>query len=750
MSPPISPPGPLLYVLARFPSVTETFLYEEIAALSRAGLQVQVCALRKQKVPVLQDEARRLAGSVLYPTPFALLLAFKRWQLRAPLTMIRGAREAWRSRPRSNLALCRHLMAWFCAPWLADCARRSGAQHLHAAYMGPPTTAARAAAQLLGLPFSAAAHAHDIFKETRGLTAKLRAAAFVRVISQYNLRLLRQLAPDLPPERLPLVRCGLGASWFSAPTPRPTSPPTILSVAQLEPYKALDVLIDAAAILRYRKIPHIVLIVGSGSQENALRGQIERLGLGDTVKLLGARRSSAVAALLNQASVFVASARTEESGKQDGIPVALMEAMARQVPVVATRLSGIGELVLHQRTGWLVPPEDPGALAHALEGLLSATGLAARRAAAGRARVQAQHDSAQSATLLALCLRGNLCSTAARIEAPRDNQRRRPRVRLRVLREADDREAVLDIFARSFGPAEAQRRRARWQWLVRGEMPGFVVEAESQGPVGALLTTSVPLWAGDRVLPFRWIGATALLPDWRGAGGQLMGVVRDRELLSSGFPLPRMHSFWQRVDRWGDLVSPADLRSWVRHLRLPLPPCPLRLLRFQVAKLESFDARWDDWLRRATRTWPITLARSSATCNWLFREDPVAPHTLIAVLRNGQPAGYAAIDFYRDNQGKLQAGLGDLFAARGDLTALACALRAASAEARGQGAVSLKALEPSDPGSRRLLRAFGFLAGRSAARPLLLAHAPQHLSSSWYTDLRNWQLSRIWADSRRF
>jgi len=773
----------VLYLLARFPSVTETFLYDEIAALGSAGVEVVPWALRRQAVPVLQPGARALEPGVAIPDAARAIGAWVRWWLRAPRAMALATRGSWRGRPAGARARLRHWIAWGLGPAAADAVLGSGARHIHAAYLGPPAAAAAVASLLTEVPYSASAHAHDIFKGTRGLKAKIEGAAFVRAISEHNRRHLARLTQGVTrPTALCVVPCGLTEDWFEPPAARPESPPTILAVAQLERYKALDLLIDAAAILRYRGVALRLVIVGEGSRRRALEARIRGAGLDGVVELAGARDRGEVRRRLDAATLFAAPGRVEPSGKKDGIPVAIVEAMARGAPVVATRISGVAELVSHRRTGLLVPPDDAGALAHALERLLGDPAARAALARQARAVVERTRRAERCAAELARLLAGERSSRPATasgkepvppgLRAVAPAQPGAPRVRPL---QPEDRPAVVDLFARSFGPLEAAERERRWRWLLEespargleGAARPFVLEREGS-LVGCMVVVPMPLWVWDRSVVVHWIGATTLLPGERGAAALLMGRVREELPLSSGLPTARMLRFWRKVDRHRELLVPGELGLWSRLVAPPAPrhlPRPLRelpgrceegagrslgaALGLRARPASRLEADWDDWLRAATRGWPITLARSVALCNWLYADDPLAPCRLVLVERRGRPAGFAAIDCYQGEDGRRHAGLSDLFSARTDPAALAFTLHAALAQARRLGAVSLKALEPTHPTTRRLLRAAGFLAGRSQAHPLLLARAPDHVSPSWYADLHHWHLTRSWCDPRR-
>jgi glycosyltransferase involved in cell wall biosynthesis len=158
-------------------------------------------------------------------------------------------------------------------------------------------------------------------------------------------------------------------------------------VAALQPYKGLPVLIDACARLKAAGFRFRCDIVGDGRMRDSLAGSIAGAGLGDCVRLRGALRQDEVATLLQEATIFVLPSVVARDGQMEGIPVALMEAMAAERPVIASAISGIPELVEHAVNGLLVEPGNPAALAEAIAGLLGDARRARVMGRRGRATV---------------------------------------------------------------------------------------------------------------------------------------------------------------------------------------------------------------------------------------------------------------------------------------------------------------------------------------------------------------------------
>src|SRR5258708_32071999 len=145
----------------------------------------------------------------------------------------------------------------------------------------------------------------------------------------------------------------------------------MIAVGRLVEKKGYAYLIRACALLHQRGCRYTLAIYGSGPQRDELAELIDTFGLGDVVHLQGARRQEELIALYREADLFVLSPHVLENGDRDGIPNVLMEAMSVGLPVVATDVSGIPELIEHDRSGLLVPPCDEVALPDTLERLLA-------------------------------------------------------------------------------------------------------------------------------------------------------------------------------------------------------------------------------------------------------------------------------------------------------------------------------------------------------------------------------------------
>jgi glycosyltransferase involved in cell wall biosynthesis/aminoglycoside phosphotransferase (APT) family kinase protein len=346
----------------------------------------------------MHEEARPWIARALY-VPFlsaGVIAANLRALGRRPGAMARAFGDIAGGSLLSPHTLVRSLMLFPEAVALAERLERAGVRHLHAHYATHPATVALVISRLTGIRFSFTAHAHDIFVRRVLLGTKIREAAFVRAISRFNRDFLLDRYPDVAPEKIAVVHVGVDPARYEAAAAdraasaaaRASAPTALVAVAALRPYKGLSVLLDACARLAHEGVAFTCQIIGEGPERQALATRIAELGLGDTVTLLGARRQDQVASCLAGASVIVLPSVVARDGQMEGIPVALMEAMSAGVPVVASSLSGIPELVRDGETGWLVTPGDPEALAHAIQDLIRSPERAAAMSWRGREAVR--------------------------------------------------------------------------------------------------------------------------------------------------------------------------------------------------------------------------------------------------------------------------------------------------------------------------------------------------------------------------
>lgn len=382
------------YVVKRYPRYSETFIVTEILAHEEAGMEVEIFSLYPPVDGHYQDIIARVRAPVTYLPPTEGKFS-RFWE---------GVQEAALAAPGvwAGLEAARgeDARSVYCAALIAGEARRKGLHHLHAHFATESTAVARMAARFAGLSYSFTAHAKDIYHEDvrpAEMRRKLGDAACVITVSDYNLEYLRGTYGDAA-ARVHRIYNGLDLERFPwrAPADRP---PTIVYVGRLVEKKGLSDLVDACALMAGRGIAFRCRIVGDGELEPELRAQIGRLGLQETVELLGSRPQMEVIRLIQEASAVAAPCVVGADGNRDGLPTVLLEAMALGTPCVSTDVTGIPEVIRDGETGLMTPQRDPAALAAALERLLADPALRVGLSSRARGLIEKEYDIRRNTVL---------------------------------------------------------------------------------------------------------------------------------------------------------------------------------------------------------------------------------------------------------------------------------------------------------------------------------------------------------------
>ena len=399
-----SRPAPALqrvvYVVSQFPCLSETFIVREINALVAQGVDVRILSLKPTSGDSLPGGSAALLDRVRHPQKWQRSLAGVVQAVRRnPGVVARVvsaiARDSWR-RPtvvlKCLVALFRGLEH---VPWLL----RFDPQFIHAHWATYPTTVAWALGGVVGRPFGFTCHAHDIFVERQLLARKIEEAALAVTISHFNVQWLSDYTTPAAAGKLKVVHCGVdldGVPW----QPDGREPASILAVGRLDPIKGFATLVEAAAVLQRREVDFNCRLIGAGPLGASLRHLADRLGVSGRIHFAGAQPPDVVRDWMSTATLFALPAQVSDDGNRDGIPVALMEAMASGCPVISTRVSGIPELIDDQRHGLLVQSGDPVALADAIERLLADPTLRRRLAVDARLRIEQAFDARKEASRL--------------------------------------------------------------------------------------------------------------------------------------------------------------------------------------------------------------------------------------------------------------------------------------------------------------------------------------------------------------
>lgn len=388
------------YLVSRYPSTTHTFVLREVAALRERGVEVRTASVRRWPRPESfgpDERAEAARTHVIVPAGAGRLLRAlaaawrqRRPVLRSTLTLWRGSPPGLRARLWSLFYAAEGLLLWH---WMDD----AGLRHVHVHHANVSADLAMMAVALGGPDWrwSLTLHGPTELLDPVGhnLARKLRAADAVVLIGEFLRERVVAAAPGLDPRRLRLVHCGLPLRP-SAPATPSSGPIRLLNVGQLEPRKGQHLLLQAVSDLRSRGMAVALTIVGGGSQRAALELQARQLGLADSVRFTGPLSAQQVRDCYAQADLFCLPSLAE------GIPIVLMEAMAAGLPVIASAIDGIPELVIDEVNGLLVPAGDVQALAGALGRLATSVPLRQSLGAAAPRRVREAFDGAVAAQRL--------------------------------------------------------------------------------------------------------------------------------------------------------------------------------------------------------------------------------------------------------------------------------------------------------------------------------------------------------------
>jgi colanic acid/amylovoran biosynthesis glycosyltransferase len=396
----------LVVVTSQFPEPNETFIVREVGELHRRGFAVTVLSLRPPPRVVHDPEARALLHLVVYPPARvgAILAGAVRTLARDPRgaarAVARGLADVVRALRTPALAAKQAAMLPLALAYAAHLP--AAPCRLHAHFASVPTAVVRMLAALRRTAYSFTAHAWDIYvpENHRQLPARIAGADLVVTCTAHNGEVLAAAARS-PADAAKITLChhGLDLSLYAPAGARTAD--LVVGGASLTEKKGLRDLIAACGRLRDRGRAFRCAIIGEGAERPRLEAQIRDLGLGDRVQLTGHLPHREVIRYMREAAVLAHPSIVDRKGSMDGIPNTILEALAVETPVVATRLSGIPEVVIPEETGLLVEPGDVEGLAGALERLLADRALAARLGAAGRALVLERFELGRNVARLA-------------------------------------------------------------------------------------------------------------------------------------------------------------------------------------------------------------------------------------------------------------------------------------------------------------------------------------------------------------
>ena len=391
------------YIMSRFPKLTETFILYEILALEELGLAVEIYPLLREHQTVAHPEAERLVKRAHFHPFLSLPILRAQWLFirRRPFDYFRLWFEVLRGTWGSFNFFIGAIGIFPKVVRFAYEMENQEITHVHAHFANHPSLAGLIIHRLTGIPFSFTAHGSDLHVERRMLDKKVEGAEFAVTISSYNKELMIKECGERTGKKIHVVHCGIDPEFFSrAKRKNSDGPFQILCVASFEEVKGHKYLVQACQVLHERGVDFVCHFVGEGPLRNKIEAQIAQAAIQDKFRLHGALSRPEIARMLADVDVVVLASVPTRSGKREGIPVALMEAMASGLPVVASEISGIPELVESGRTGLLVPPGDVALLADAIHVLKEREEMRHRMGRAGREKVLREFNLRTSAAQL--------------------------------------------------------------------------------------------------------------------------------------------------------------------------------------------------------------------------------------------------------------------------------------------------------------------------------------------------------------
>ncbi len=376
------------YLISQYPTLSHSFIFREIRELRNLGLDIAVASIRNPDRPINQlstgerAEAERAyyirADAKHWPTSHLKTILVR------PGRYLSGLLEAVKLAKWNLRVLVRHLRFFGEAVTAGQWFQTRGVDHVHTHFASLTTLLI---ARIFGTAVSMTIHGSDEFIDPVGfcMAEKVHTAKLVIGISRYGCSQIMRFSEPEDWDKVVMVRLGIDPENFQPVPPQPSGVFRIICVGRLVPVKAYGFLISAAIELTRRGHAVKLTIVGGGPE----RERLERLG--GNVEFTGALPNDAVRARLRESDCFTLASFAE------GVPVVLMEAMALEIPCVATRVTGVPELIEDGVEGLLVPPADAQALADAIERLIANPDLRHQIAANGRRKVLDQYDLRQNA-----------------------------------------------------------------------------------------------------------------------------------------------------------------------------------------------------------------------------------------------------------------------------------------------------------------------------------------------------------------
>jgi glycosyltransferase involved in cell wall biosynthesis len=396
---------PIAYLTGDYPKVSHTFILREVQALRAHGMQVLTCSIRQPPEAEFKgQEELRARAETFYViaaarNPLRLVATHGRAFLRSPGTWLKTLALAVRMRSPGLKVLLWQLFYFLEAGVLADHLRQNRVRHLHNHFGNSSCSVAVLAAELAGIPFSFTEHGPAIFFEVDrwALPEKITRAKFVVAITHFCRAQLMLFSDPQHWSKIAIVHCGIDPAAYRRDPGG--SGKRMAFVGRLDPVKGALLLVEAMAEVLKSHPDATLTLAGDGPARAPAEARAAALGIAGAVRFAGFMTQGQVADLLANSDMLVLPSFAE------GLPVVYMEALASRIPVVASRVAGVQELVEDGVTGFTVPPGDVPTLVDRILRLMDNPGTATAMGEAGRKAVETGFDIAREGAWLAQIFR---------------------------------------------------------------------------------------------------------------------------------------------------------------------------------------------------------------------------------------------------------------------------------------------------------------------------------------------------------
>jgi len=391
----------LAYLSSEYPGISHTFIFREIKTLRELGIPVLTASIRKPAhIDKMTSEEQKDAKNTIYikSSSISHIITCHRSLIKKSfkdyLVMLAKSASFTVNAPHSVVKGVGYFIeAGILLSWM----HKNNVNHLHVHFANPAATVAMIASYFGTIFFSLSVHGPDMFYnvDTALLAEKVKCAKRVRCISLYCRSQLMRIIPYNMWGKLDIVRCGIDPDKFLPRSEPDNKIPEILCVGRLVPAKGQHILLSACGILKERGIKFSLIFVGDGEDGPSLEHLACELGINDHVTFTGAIGQDQVVHYYNRADIFALVSFAE------GVPVVLMESMAKQIPCVSTNITGIPELIENSENGILLQPSDIEGLANALETLITDKELRERLGRQGRKKVTEDYNLSANCRMMA-------------------------------------------------------------------------------------------------------------------------------------------------------------------------------------------------------------------------------------------------------------------------------------------------------------------------------------------------------------